>query len=91
VVDRACGKARKEAEQASALRQKLSDVQTQRDVLAGKVETLQNVDELRIEAIVQREQARMERDARWSTLTVVLVAVGVGVLGGVGGWAFGQF
>jgi len=91
VVDRACGAARKKAEQASDLRRLLEDVQTERDRLAGQVEMLRDVDALRIEAIRQREVARMERDAKWSTLTVVLVFAGAFALGGVGGWAVGQF
>jgi len=91
VVDRACGAARKKAAQTTELRRLLEEVQTQRDQLAGQVDMLRDVDELRLEAVRQRERARMERDARWSTLTVVLVAVGVGVLGVAGGWVVGQF
>jgi len=91
VVDRACGAARKKAAQATELRRAVDDVQRQRDRLAGQLELLRDVDALRLEAVRQRERARMERDARWSTLTVVLVAVGVGVLGVAGGWAVGQF
>ena len=91
VVDRACGAARKKAAQATELRRAVDDVQRQRDRLAGQVDMLRDVDGLRLEAVRQRERARMERDARWSTLTVVLVAVGVGVLGVAGGWVVGQF
>lgn len=91
MVDRACGAARKKAAQATELRRAVDDVQRQRDRLAGQLELLRDVDALRVEAVRQREVAIMERDSRWSTLTVVLVAVGVGVLGVAGGWVVGQF